>query len=762
MRLDTAVRLVFYLTLAMACACLSYAEIHFLWWMPAVLALTLALLAVAFRVEGRWSLSHDQANVLAVAIALGTVVWIIAQLPRTDEEVLASEVPWPAGLLPHVGPLLVLLLVVKVFRPKKSADFWGTQTIGLLIVMLACILTGDPLFGVFLVAYLGCLLWCLALFYWYREHGGRDRSAILAPDPAAPVVPWHGGGLARAALWTGLVSAAGFLLFLLAPRPTSAQWNPVKLASNTALRPSLVDMDGIDLKRTGLVTLSDRVAFTVVAEDNQGRAKTNLSLNQRWRSEMLDVYDDGRWRASFPMDKQPPAVQPRFPDLGDKQYFLTFAIPPDHVGFLVLAEPVLLEPAIPVKRLPPVGAPPRAAPPKQPPLPFREIPEAGALVSYVPAFRKFRVGPRYQQVLLPDSHPDLYPAHHVTPKYARSLVEQELPPGIDDFSRSLVARLPALIAADRALDSRGEILEKNRIRVAQELCRYLTSSGEYTFTLNLRRKDESLDPTVDFLVNLKQGHCSRYAGALALMLRSLGMPARVVQGYLGLEHHGDGLYYVRYKQAHSWVEVLVPDTDKPSSWNWLVLDATPSEQASEQGLDVVINWLSDNWTNGRALWRELILNYDTDRQRQAVTAVWQSMSRPETLLPAGRLAIRGGLIVVTALVGLALCLIARRLLARGRARRVRSAAAPAGFYTRLLAVLGQRCRLFPGAGQTPREFGMLAAVCVAPSVPAALAAVPLQIVDLLYRARYGAYPLSAAEEAHIAQKIDELDRALRK
>jgi len=54
---------------------------------------------------------------------------------------------------------------------------------------------------------------------------------------------------------------------------------------------------------------------------------------------------------------------------------------------------------------------------------------------------------------------------------------------------------------------------------------------------------------MDFLLNVKQGHCERFAGALALMLRSQGVQARVVAGFRGAEHKGDGQYVIRQNFA---------------------------------------------------------------------------------------------------------------------------------------------------------------------------------------------------------------------
>src|SRR4051794_27158895 len=109
MRLDFALRLSYYVTLVLACLCLGYAELPFLSWTMLLIVPVLGLMWLAWRVEGRWTLSSQMANVLAVLIAIGTVAWISFNLTRARAEMLAGGIPWPAGLLPFLGPPLMVL-----------------------------------------------------------------------------------------------------------------------------------------------------------------------------------------------------------------------------------------------------------------------------------------------------------------------------------------------------------------------------------------------------------------------------------------------------------------------------------------------------------------------------------------------------------------------------------------------------------------------------------------------------------------------------
>ena len=67
---------------------------------------------------------------------------------------------------------------------------------------------------------------------------------------------------------------------------------------------------------------------------------------------------------------------------------------------------------------------------------------------------------------------------------------------------------------------------------------YLRQSGDFSYTLKLEVTDPTLDPVEDFLVNRKSGHCEYFASALALLLRSVGIPARVVNGFKGGDWNG--------------------------------------------------------------------------------------------------------------------------------------------------------------------------------------------------------------------------------
>jgi len=89
---------------------------------------------------------------------------------------------------------------------------------------------------------------------------------------------------------------------------------------------------------------------------------------------------------------------------------------------------------------------------------------------------------------------------------------------------------------------------------------------------------DSGDPLVDFL-RLKQGFCEQYATAMAIMLRAVGVPARVAVGFTQGTLDPDGSYLISSNDAHAWVEVLFNQA------GWVQFDPTPlgGGQGGQQG-----------------------------------------------------------------------------------------------------------------------------------------------------------------------------------
>jgi len=99
----------------------------------------------------------------------------------------------------------------------------------------------------------------------------------------------------------------------------------------------------------------------------------------------------------------------------------------------------------------------------------------------------------------------------------------------------------------------------NPLMVASAIERFLTSHGGYRYSLNQSGNEvPGLDPIEHFLSVSRQGNCQYFASAMALMLRSQGIPARLVVGFSTDEYNSTGGFYIaRQLHAHAWVEALV-------------------------------------------------------------------------------------------------------------------------------------------------------------------------------------------------------------
>jgi hypothetical protein len=91
------------------------------------------------------------------------------------------------------------------------------------------------------------------------------------------------------------------------------------------------------------------------------------------------------------------------------------------------------------------------------------------------------------------------------------------------------------------------------------------------------------DPVWHFLFRGKEGNCEMFASAMALLLRSQGLPSRYVTGFLMRERNYLGDYYiVRERDAHAWTEMYIPEL------GWLPFDATPSVMEEGPGFQGIL------------------------------------------------------------------------------------------------------------------------------------------------------------------------------
>ena len=290
----------------------------------------------------------------------------------------------------------------------------------------------------------------------------------------------------------------------------------------------------------------------------------------------------------------------------------------------------------------------------------------------------------------------------------------------------------------------------------------------YAYTLNLTGKPGQ-DPLAHFLFETRAGHCEYFASAMAILLRTLGIPSREVNGFLPGEYNDlAGDYIVRASDAHSWVEVYFPGN------GWQVFDPTPSSMEGGSGfltrLGLYIDWM-------QITWNDWVIGYDFTHQvtlaqsLQRSSKNWGESARAwfdrkeedgkrrlkSWQLQHGSLGYLLPLALVLWLVALRFNVpvevIQRlRLFLRLRASKsIRTDPQLASrLYAELLRILARR-GVSRGEAQTPLEF---AAAVNAPQLASAVQ----EFTQLYVHARFGGAP---CDSTRLGQLLEQVRAALR-
>jgi hypothetical protein len=135
-----------------------------------------------------------------------------------------------------------------------------------------------------------------------------------------------------------------------------------------------------------------------------------------------------------------------------------------------------------------------------------------------------------------------------------------------------------------------------------------------TFGYTLEGDDREVpDPLAHFLFVKRAGSCGHFAAAMAVMMRTQGIPARIVNGFLPGEYNDVGEdFIIRASDAHSWVEVYFPEL------GWQEFDPTPPASARAGAW-----WkrLADYWDWFELMWIDWVVNYDLRTQRSLATTL---------------------------------------------------------------------------------------------------------------------------------------------
>jgi transglutaminase-like putative cysteine protease len=576
--------------------------------------------------------------------------------------------------------------------------------------------------------------------------------------------------LASSLGWFLVAFALALVLFFFVPR--TGQDSAAALVFRSQVQPVTGFNPGMDLNNVGPLQVNEDLVMRVEARDAADQP-LNLGPDVRFRGVTCSQYNEGRWQPRQINDVRP-VVSVAGPPPGANAATLTY-----HIDFTKLAgggrevrgaeelrtTPVfLVEPPYTPNGRPSIRIDYRRDAQKG--FDYRDIePTLLAPLGYrsrAVRYTQFSVLPpatqtKWVQPVERQRYVSTYLLSH--PAYLRTLPPRLAQSGLlDREAKSILqaAKLPAAASEEQK---------------ARALEAHLANSGLFEYALEWQRRDRSLDPTEDFLLNVKKGHCELFASALALMLRSQGIPARVVIGFRGAEWNSlTEQMEVRQYHAHAWVEALVDQRDQRfgapfADWHWLTLDPTPAGgTAGAVGAENLRGAWDDEIHFLQFLWESFILDYSGEGEREQLLArlgrfqwlrsTWEFWSDVASVNQTLTVFLGGGFLL------LVVWAIFRRLRGRRKATTQRISVA---FYARLLKLL-ERLPLRPARSQTPAEFGRQAAQSLAERLPAAeaapLAQLPLRIIAFFYAVRFGGRTLQPEQIRDIDQDLDRLAKAL--
>jgi transglutaminase-like putative cysteine protease len=141
----------------------------------------------------------------------------------------------------------------------------------------------------------------------------------------------------------------------------------------------------------------------------------------------------------------------------------------------------------------------------------------------------------------------------------------------------------------------------------------------YGYTLELPSHHVA-DPLSYFLFERKKGHCEYFASAMAVMLRTLGIPSRLVTGFQsGIYNPLTDLYVIRASDAHSWVEAWLPGR------GWEAFDPTPPDP--HPGSNSLLTNLALYADALDTFWQEWVVSYDLVHQATLADRMQQASRR---------------------------------------------------------------------------------------------------------------------------------------
>jgi transglutaminase-like putative cysteine protease len=584
--------------------------------------------------------------------------------------------------------LVLFAVVIRTFSLRRDRDYVMLAVLSFLMVLASAVLTVD---SIFLFFFAGFMLLAVATFILMEMRRSARASTFLAQHSRDDFEHRHlAYSLAR--LVPGLAAmilVGAAAVFFLLPRISVGYLG--RYSSGTDLSTGFSDR--VQLGRIGQIQQSNAVVMHIQIDGDK-----NGEHELHWRGVSLANFDGRNWSNPPQQYVLPPQVDGSFsvppftqglsnpPPVLNRSATLA---PSRYIHYRVLLEPI----ATNIFFLAPWARRVKGA--------YRGLSmDAGGAIYDLDVQRPVSIYEAESDISRP-LPAQLRAANSSLPDFARPYLQL---PKVD----SRIPQLAAQIAAPAS----------NNYDKASAIELYLRT--HYAYTLQLPRYSVS-DPLANFLFERKQGHCEYFASSMAVMLRTLQIPARIVNGFRSDEFNDvTGNYVVRAKNAHSWVEAYFP------GYGWITFDPTPGGAiATPEGWERAMLYFDA----AESFWREWVVSYDSSHQyilgKAAVGGTRSSLeqmrlwfhARYTQLLNAARRGQReaehapvrwfgwslaAGLLLFLLVGGARIARLLRTLNLRNRPEDSPLEAA-AMWYQRMAKHLARR-GMTKSAGQTPQEF----------------------------------------------------------
>jgi protein-glutamine gamma-glutamyltransferase len=518
---------------------------------------TVILVTLALAVRGYQLLTRIEFSISEPWTTLLTLIYIFVGL--------ADYFFVSRSFLTTTVHLALFLIVVRLFSLQKTRDHYMLAILSFGMVLAAAVLTVE---SVFLLSFAGFLLVAVITFVLMEMRHSVAAEPTHAQDPRVPA-PSRRMAYALVAIAPALmltILAGSFLIFFLLPRVSSRYLSAYSPSSDV----STGFTDRVQLGRIGQIQQSSAVVMHIeIDNDVQG------AYDLKWRGIALSNFDGRVWSNSFEQTQLRPA--------GDGSYHLAptadshsrATVVRRSIHYRVLMEPLGTNVFFLADR-------PQALLGN-----FRQLSmDRGGAVYDLDTERPINRYEAESQLVEPDVD-ELRLASNLAPGNMDSYLK--LPP--------LDPRIPKM-----AEDITGAAPSNYDKAITLE--RYLATHFGYTLEMS---RSLPHDPLANFLFERKKGHCEYFASSMAVMLRSLRIPSRIVTGFRGGEFNDlTGQYVVRASDAHSWVEAYFPGS------GWIAFDPTPAG-----GLPTHTGWsrMQLYMDAAASFWREWVINYDASHQR---------------------------------------------------------------------------------------------------------------------------------------------------